>query len=218
MKRERTVKTLGEWYDGLAGKEVIVYRYRGKVPDGIPKDGVAIWDGVGGFAEHFLMLRLYQDCFRSIEYYSVDGRRSLDGFVLFKGESPIAGLSNVCRLLSCYDADRFFMPCRQDSPLRVILLHEDKEKGIEGEADGRLNFVNWNINHSLQMPSYMVSPYLGKGFYYWDKNKEKALYNWVYEHRFDANVTKEQIKKEYTAFRKKWSKLLDFYPKYEDKL
>ena len=218
LEHEETVMTLGEWYDGLAGKEVIVYRYHGKVPDGIAKAGVDIWNGDGGFAEQFLMLRLYQDCFRSIEYYNVAGDRLFDGFVLFKGESPIAELLDARRLLSCRDADRFFMPCLQDSPLRVILLHEDKEKGIEGEADGRLNFVNWNINHSLQMPSYMVSPYLGKGFYYWDKNKEKALYNWVYEHRFDANVTKEQIKEAYVAIRKKWSKLLDFHPDYEDKL
>lgn len=219
LERERTVKTLGEWYDGLAGKEVIVYRYHGKVPNGIVKDGVAIWDSDSGFAAQFLMLRLYQDCFQSIEYYSVDGGRSFDGFVLFKGESPIAGQPDVRRLLSFCDADRFFMPCRQDSPLRVILLHEDKKKGVVGEADKRLSFASWHTDQSLQMPSYMVSPYLGRGFfYYWVETKEEALYNWVYEHRFDANVTKEQIKEAYVAFRKKWSKLLKFDPDYEDKL
>lgn len=214
LEHERTVKTLGAWYDELADKEVIVNRDRGNVPDSILKGGVAIWDGRTYFAEQFLMLRLYQDCFQSIEYYSVDGGHTFDGFVLFKGESPIAGRFDVRRLLSCCDEDRFFMPCRQDSPLRVILLHEDKKKGIVGEDDGRLCFSSG----SLQMPSYMVSPYLGKGVYYWDETKEEALYDWVYEHRFDANVTKEQIKEAYTAFRKKWSKLLDFRPYHEDKL
>ena len=71
------------------------------------------------------------------------------------------------------------------------------------------------------MPSYMVSPYFSRydgRYYYWDKNKEEALYNWVYEHRFDANVTKEQIKEAYTKIREKWSKLLRFHPDYEDKL
>lgn len=219
LEHEETVMTLGEWYDGLAGKKEIVYQEHGKVPDGILKGGVDIWDGRTYFAEQFLMLRLYQDCFQSIEYYSVGVGRSFDGFVLFKGESPIAGQPHVRRLLSSCDEERFFMPCRQDSPLRVFLLHEDKKKGIVGEADKRLNFASWHMNESLQMPSYMVSPYLGRGvFYYWDETKEEALYNWVYEHRFDANVTKEQIKEEYTAFRKKWSKLLWFHSGYEDKL
>lgn len=215
-------KTLGAWYDELADKEVkevIVYRNHDKVPVGIPKDGVAICVGVGDFAEHFLMLRLYQDCFQSIEYYSVGGGHIFDGFVLFKGESPIAGRFDVRRLLSCRDEDRFFMPCRQDSPLRVILLHEDKKKGVVGESDERLGFASWHTSHSLQMPSYMVSPYLGRAVcYYWDETKEEALYNWVYEHRFDANVTKEKIEEAYAAFRKKWSKLLEFDPDYEDKL
>lgn len=223
LEHEKSVKTLGAWYDELAGKKEIVYHKYRDVSDSIAKDGVAIWDSDSGFAEQFLMLRLYQDCFQSIEYYSVDGSRSFDVLVLFKGESPIAGLPDVRRLLSSEDDDRFFMPCHQDSPLRVILLHEDKKKGVVGEADERLNFASWHANHSLQMPSYMVSPYLGRYYgryyyYYWDKNKEEALYNWVYEHRFDANVTKEQIKEAYAAFRKKWSKLLDFHPKYEDKL
>lgn len=220
LGHEDKLKTLGEWYDELADKDAVVYCWGDRdVPNGIPKDGVAIWDGVGDFAEHFLMLRLYQDCFRSIEYYSVDDSRSFGGFVLFKGESSIAGQPHVCRQLSCRDEDRFFMPCRQDSPLRVILLHEDKKKGVVGESDERLNFANWHVDESLQMPSYMVSPYLGKyGRYRWDETKEKALYDWVYEHRFDANVTKKQIKEAYTAIRKKWSKLLEFDPDYEDKL
>ena len=216
LEHERTVKTLGAWYDELADKEVIVNRDRGNVPDSILKGGVAIWDGRGGFAEQFLMLRLYQDCFQSIEYYRGD---KFYGFVLFKGGSPIAGRFDVRRLLSCRDEDRFFMPCHQDSPLRVILLHEDKKKGVVGESDKRLNFASWHVDESLQMPSYMVSPYLGKyGRYRWDETKEKALYDWVYEHRFDANVTKEQIKEAYAAFRKKWSKLLKFDRDYEDKL
>lgn len=217
LKHEDKLKTLGEWYDELADKDAVVYCFGHiYVSNGIPKDGVAIWDSDGGFAAHFLMLRLYQDCFQSIEYYS-DGSRTFDRFVLFKGESPIAGQPDVRRLLSCRDVDRFFMPCRQDSPLRVILLHEDEKKGIVGEADERLHFEK--EDECLQMPSYMVSPYLGKyGRYRWDKTKEEALYNWVYEHRFDANVTKEQIKEAYVAFRKKWSKLLEFDSDYEDKL
>lgn len=224
LEHEDKLKTLGEWYDELADKDAVVYCWGDRnVPNSIAKDGVAIWDGRGGFAEQFLMLRLYQDCSRSIEYYSVVGGRSFDGFVLFKGESPIAGLPDARRLLSCHDEERFFMPCLQDSPLRVILLHEDKKKGVVDEADKRLNFASWHTYHSLQMPSYMVSPYLGRYYgryyyYYWDKNKEEALYNWVYEHRFDANVTKEQIKEAYAAIRKKWSKLLEFDSDFEDKL
>lgn len=226
LERERTDKTLGEWYDELADKDAVVYCWVGRnVLDSIAKDGVDIWNGDDGFAEQFLMLRLYQDCFQSIEYYSAEGGYSADGLVLFKEESPIAGLPDVRRWLSSGDEIRAFMPCLQDSPLRVILLHEDKKKGIVGEDDKRLNFANWHVDESLQMPSYMVSPYLRrydeqrrKWYYYWDETKEEALYNWVYEHRFDANVTKEQIKKEYTAFRKKWSKRLWFHPGYEDKL
>lgn len=221
LEHEDKLKTLGEWYDELADKDAVVYcrGYR-NVLDSIAKDGVAIWDGHHyDFAEHFLMLRLYQDCFQSIEYYSVVGSRSFDGLVLFKGKSPIAGRFDVRRLLSCHDADRFFMPCLQDSPLRVILLHKDKKKGVVGEDDGRLSFVEQG--DCLQMPSYMVSPYFsryGSRYYYWDKNKEEALYDWVYEHRFDANVTKEQIKEAYTKIREKWSKLLWFHSGYEDKL
>lgn len=216
LKHKRN-KTLGAWYDELADKDAVVYCWGDRnVLDSIAKDGVDIWNGDGGFAEHFLMLRLYQDCFQSIEYYSVDDSCLFDGFVLFKGESPIAGLPDVRRLLSSEDDDRFFMPCLQDSPLRVILLHEDKKKGIVGEADRRLYFVE--RGDCLQMPSYMVSPYLSTDVYYWDETKEEALYNWVYKHRFDANVTKEQIKEAYVAFRKKWSKLLEFDSDYEDKL
>lgn len=204
--------SLGALYDDIIKHDVAVFgRFVANV---LKKGGLYYNDRVdwNEFSALFLIHQLYQHHYEEFAYLGTSDLPDGSSIVLYNGGKPdFANIENM-RAWNNPDYKRGFLPCKEDDPLRVV---------YDDDMDNRLLMFKYE---SFPMTSYMLSPYLIEwtedsrnysivfSHYRWD-DKEGALYDWVFEHRYNKSVTKEQIKAAYAKYKRKMNPLLRLKPK-----
>lgn len=197
LKNEKEVP-LGSLYDDIIKHDVAVFDR--PITDVLKKGGLYYNDSVDWdeFSALFLIHQLYQRHYKEFAYLGASDLAAGSRIVLYNGGKPDFAKKEDMQAWNNPDYKRGFLPCKEDDPLRVV-YHDD--------MNARLRMFKYE---SFPMTSYMVSPYLSYR-YRWD-DKEGALYDWVFEHRYHKSVTKEQIIAAYAEYRQKMDVLLPLVP------
>lgn len=208
--------SLGSLYDDIIKHDVAVFGQF--VADVLKKGGLYYygskdWDE---FSALFLIHQLYQRHYKEFAYLVDSDLADESRIVLYNGgKTDFANIGNM-RAWNGPHYKRGFLPCKEDDSLRVV---------YDDDMNYRLCMYTNILNSTrFHMTSYMLSPYLIEwtedsrhyprklSHYRWN-DKEGALYDWVFEHRYNKSVTKEQIKAAYAKYKRKMNPLLRLKPK-----
>lgn len=191
--------SLGALYDDIIKHDVAVFGEF--VADVLKKGGLYYSDRVdwNEFSASFLIHQLYQHHYEEFAYLGDSDSLLVDRIVLYNGGKPDFVKKEDMRAWNNAHR-RGFLPCKENDPLRVV---------YDDDMDDMLRMLDIS---KFRMTSYMVTPYLeDEKIYRWD-DKKGALYDWVFEHRYNKSVTKEQIIAAYAEYRQKMDPLLKLEP------
>lgn len=191
---------LGSLYDDIIKHDVAVFGR--PIPNVLKKGGLYYNDRVDWdeFSATFLTHQLYQHHYEELAYLVDSYSSRTDCIVLYNGGKPDFVEKKYMRARNDTRYKRGFLPCKENDPLRVV---------YDDDMDDMLHMLDIS---KFRMTSYMVTPYLEEEkIYRWD-DKNGALYDWVFEHRYHKSVTKEQIIAAYAEYRQKMDPLLKLEP------
>lgn len=220
-RKDEDSVSLGSLYNDIIKHDVAalsIYRhhhYVVKTVDVYSDDSVDLNE----FSATFLIHYLYQHHYEEFIYLSESSTHHADCIVLYNGDKPDFIHKENMRAWHNGNYQRGLLPCKEDDKLRVVY-----DDDMSDRLCGAMTNLYLRHGSDFRMTSYMVSPYLIEwmkdsldnyfkkfSHYYWD-DKQGALYDWVYAHRYNKSVTKEQIIEAYKKYRQKMDSMLKLAP------